>query len=470
MVVPVKPDFSAIQQQLRTHVGNDDVPGLVIAISRGEEILWQEGFGWADRERHVPASPSTPFYIASVTKAFTAAAILHLAEGGKLRIDQPVNRYLGVDKIHSPVWDASQATILRLLTHTSGLTTFSRWCGTATDPRCDVEREIERYGVLVWPPGEQFDYSNLGYGILGYVVAKESGETLDSYLQRTIFQPLQLRHCAIAPERLPERPSAQYDSETHTRSVAGVSGHEGASGLRCSAADLLSFGMFNLKEHLSADSPLLSRDIDDMHTAQPGTEGEYGMGWWIRQESGLPIIAAEGGTADAYALLELIPTKQIAVVIVANSYSQLVGGLKQQILSALLPELKLEEQPNRTQTEPPSPAPPALVGKWSGEMLTFKGPVKVMLDIAPDRGAQGQIADLPSETVKEVGIDASSFHGRLTGKKELADSPRPPFTIDLDLELHDGRLIGAATFGPMPGKGGDQLPHFIKLAKVPAKR
>jgi hypothetical protein len=207
-----------------------------------------------------------------------------------------------------------------------------------------------------------------------------------------------------------------------------------------------------------------------MHTAQPGTEGKYGMGWWIRQESGLSIIAAEGGSPDAYALLELIPAKRIAVVIVANSYSQIVGGLKHQVLSALFPEVKFAERPNGTQTEPPSPASPALVGKWSGEMLTFKGPVKLVLDIAPEGGAQEKMADQPGAAVTNVAFDATSFHGRLPGNGELADSPHPPFMIDLDLELHNDRLIGAATFGPMPGKGGDQLPHFITLAKVPAKR
>src|ERR1700693_4414144 len=75
-----KPDFSAIRGQLRARVGSDDVPGLAIAVSRGGEVLWKEGFGWADRERHVRATPTTPFYIASVTKSVTATAVLHLAE------------------------------------------------------------------------------------------------------------------------------------------------------------------------------------------------------------------------------------------------------------------------------------------------------------------------------------------------------------------------------------------------------
>jgi CubicO group peptidase (beta-lactamase class C family) len=461
----VKTEFSAIRRQLQAHVGNDDVPGLAVAVSRGGEILWEEGFGWADRERHVRATPSTPFYVASVTKSFTATAILHLAEAGKLQIDAPVNEYLGAHKIHSAVWDPSEATIRRLLTHTSGLTTFSRWCRTRTDPRCVIDAEIEGYGILVRLPGEQFDYSNLGYGILGYVVAKESGESFDSYLQHAIFKPLQMRNCAIATVGLEEEPAAQYNEKTHVRSTAMVSGHEGASGLHCSAADLLSFGMFNLKEDLLPDSPLVGRDIDDMHTAQPGTEGQYGMGWWISQESGLSIIAARGGTTDAYAVLELIPAKDIAIAIVANSFSQRVEGLKHAILSALFPGLQFDDRQGKTRTESALPSP-ALAGRWSGQMLTFKGPIKMELEILAGGGAQVHITGQPSTAVVDIALDAAHFYGRLPGNEKLADSPRAPFMIDLDLGLHDGRLIGAATFGPMPGKDGDQLPHFVQLTKV----
>ena len=412
------------------------------------------------------ATQSTPFYVASVTKAFTATAILHLAERGKLQIDQPVNKYLDGTKIHSPVWNASEATIRRLLTHTSGLTTFSRWCNTTTDLQCNIDREIERYGVLVWHPGEVFDYSNLGYGVLGEIVANVSGETFDSYLQSTIFRPLHMRNCALPPSKPATQAAAQYDEKTRRRSMARVSGHEGASGLRCSADDLLAFGMFQLKDHLSPDSPLGSRDIDEMHTAQPATRGHYGMGWWIRQESGLSIIAAEGGTTDAYALLELIPAKDIAIAIVANSYSQLVSGLGRQIISALLPGLTFDEQPTRPDMEKLLPPPHAFVGMWSGEMATYKGPVKVLLNIASTGGAQSQIADLPGSTVSDLSFDHTHFYGHFPGKGGLADSPDQPFVIELDLELHGNHLIGAATFGPPPGKDGDQLPHFINLAKT----
>src|ERR1700693_5214834 len=261
-----KLDFSAIRGQLRAHVGSDDVPGLAIAVSRGGEVLWEEDFGWADRERHVQAASTTPFYIASVTKSVTATAVLHLAERGRLQLDDPVNKYLGAAKVHSPVWNSSDATIRRVMRQTSGLTTFSRWCSSAAVPHCDIDSEIAGYGVLVWPPGEVFDYSNLSYGIMGDVVARVSGESFESYLRTAIFQPLNMQDCYLATRDAAKRTSVQYDQKTHARSRSRVSGHEGASGLHCSARDLLSFGMFNLKEHLGSGSPLSIRDIDDMHS------------------------------------------------------------------------------------------------------------------------------------------------------------------------------------------------------------
>jgi CubicO group peptidase (beta-lactamase class C family) len=460
-----KPDFSAIRAQLCAHVGRNYVPGLAIAVSRGGDVLWEEGFGWADRERHAQATPTTSFYVASVTKSVTATAVLHLAERGKLKLDDPVNKYLGTTKVHSPVWNSSDATIRRVMSQTSGLTTFSRWCINAADPHCDIDSEIERYGVLVWPPGEVFDYSNLSYGIMGDVVARVSAESLESYLRTAIFQPLNMQDCYLVPGDPAKSTSAQYDQKTHTRSASRVSGHEGASGLHCSARDLLSFGMFNLKEHLGSGSPLSIRDIDDMHSAQPGTGGQYGLGWWIRQESGIEIISAQGGTSDAYALLELIPANEIAIVVIANSCSQLVSGLERQIISVLLPGSSADKHTSESQPGAVSLAPVTLGGKWSGQILTYKAPINITLDIG-NGSAQGEVDHGPGSSVTNVSLDDRHFYGQLPGEPGLPDSPSRPFIIELDLALHDDKLIGAATFGPLPGEDGDQLPHFINLART----
>ena len=223
--------------------------------------------------------------------------------------------------------------------------------------------------------------------------------------------------------------------------------------------------MFNLKEHLGSGSPLSIRAIDEMHSAQPGTGGQYGLGWWIRQESGVEIISAQGGTSDAYALLELIPASKIAIVVIANSSSQLVSGLERQIISVLLPGSSADQPTTGSQPGRVSIGPVTLGGKWSGQILTYKASVNLTLDIG-NGSAHSQLDGRHGSTVTNVSLDDRHFYGQLPGECELPDSPGRPFIIELDLALHDDKLIGAATFGPLPGEDGDQLPHFINLTRT----
>jgi CubicO group peptidase (beta-lactamase class C family) len=176
-------------------------------------------------------------------KSITATAIMQLSERGKLDLEAPVNDYLGSARVHSPQWDTAEATVRRILSHTGGLTTFTRWCASQGS-ECDLEREIRDYAVVVWPPGELFDYSNLGFGILGEVIARVSGTDYGSYLRKNIFTPLGMEDFGFNTRR---PASGQYDEKTHARSPVKISGTPAASGLRCSAHDLALFGIFQLK-------------------------------------------------------------------------------------------------------------------------------------------------------------------------------------------------------------------------------
>jgi len=276
---PIEPRLSNLDHDIAAHA---DVPGLAVAVTRDGRIIYERGFGWADRERGLRATPNTPFALASVSKSITATAIMQLFERGRLNLDAPVNDYLGSAKVHSPHWNASESTVRRVMSHTGGLTTFTRWCGSDRST-CNLDREIRDYGILVWRPGELFDYSNLGFGILGDVVARVSGNEFDSYLKKNIFTPLGMEDCGLQTR---QPTSTQYDEKTHARSPMRLSGTPGASGLRCSAHDLALFGMFQLKEVKNSNSVLSSTNLDRMHRAQPGTRGQYGLGWWTRQKGG----------------------------------------------------------------------------------------------------------------------------------------------------------------------------------------
>jgi CubicO group peptidase (beta-lactamase class C family) len=457
------PEFAAIRQELLTHVGADDVPGLAVAVLRGDSILWEEAFGWADREKRDRATPTTPFFVASVTKAITATGVMHLAERGQLNLDASANTYLGPARLHSPQWKAADATVRRLLSHTSGLTTFSRWCAAATDPRCDIDGEIANYGVLVWPPGEVFDYSNLGYGVLGRILSRASGEDLGSYLRTEIFQRLGMRNCALSVAGTSVGAfAAQYDQNTYARSEPDASGHPGATGLHCSVHDLVLFGRLHLEMGLTPASPLSPSDIEAMHTAQPATRGQYGLGWWIREQSGIRVVSAQGGTTDAYALLELVPSRKIALAIVANSYSQRVANLEKDLLSKLLPE-STSNAP--TQTPPSKPNPGPLAGQWAGSIDTPRGSIKIALHIDPGGGAQVRINDGEVLIATSTSVRPSHVYGEVPGRRGLPDAPSAGYVIQLDLALRGDELVGAATFAPPAGGAGDQLPHFVHLIR-----
>src|SRR5262245_27413117 len=186
-----QPDWSQVRKIIQQRMVAESIPSISIAVVRNGKILWEEGFGWADRENRIPANEHTMYYTASITKTFTDTAIMLLQQRKQLELDRPVNDYLGKAKLSSPAWNPAEATVRRVMTHTAGLTTFS-----PVQP-LSMDELISRYGVLFWPPGEGFDYSNAGGIILTEVVARVSGQSYDSFLRNEIFWPLGMTHTSM---------------------------------------------------------------------------------------------------------------------------------------------------------------------------------------------------------------------------------------------------------------------------------
>lgn len=170
-----KPDFSKVESLIQRRVAAG-MPSVAIAVTHHGQIIWEYAAGMGDVEGKRIATVRTPYYLASVSKTITATALMELVAQGRIELDRPVNAYLPSAKLRSPMWDVSKATVRRVLNHTAGLSTYDRDC-VVDDRTCErsTSAAVRRYGVIVWPPGERFDYSNLGYGILGEVVAHTSG-------------------------------------------------------------------------------------------------------------------------------------------------------------------------------------------------------------------------------------------------------------------------------------------------------
>src|SRR5262249_45660428 len=113
------PDFSEARKRAREAIVEAAAPSIAVVVVRKGRIIWEEGFGWADRERRIPATEHTIYYTASVTKTFTTTALMMLHEQRRIEWDRPVNDYLGSAKLSSPGWDPAGATVRRVATHTA---------------------------------------------------------------------------------------------------------------------------------------------------------------------------------------------------------------------------------------------------------------------------------------------------------------------------------------------------------------
>lgn len=164
-------------------------PGLSIGVVLGNHLVWARGYGFADLEHKTPATPRTLYRIGSITKTFTAVSILQLRDAGKLQLDDPLQRHLSQVSIQSHSNSASAVTLRELLTHTSGLQ--REVPGTiVTDAIWPSDADLQRPLDQPFDPDIHWKYSNLGFALLGKVVAAESGEPWDKYVQDHILSPL----------------------------------------------------------------------------------------------------------------------------------------------------------------------------------------------------------------------------------------------------------------------------------------
>jgi CubicO group peptidase (beta-lactamase class C family) len=303
--------WSSVRDTIHALMTRANVPSISVAVARGHKIVWEEAFGWADRERMIAATPNTMYSLASISKPFTATGLMTLVERGTVDLDHPANDYLGVGKLTGLAGDATAATVRRVMSHTAGLPLhYQFYYSNQSYPVVSNDETIARYGILVNPPGEVYEYSNLGYGIIDQIISRTAGQGYADFMRTNVFLPLGLTHTSVGiasgletfiAQRydLKQRPIPFYDFD-----------HRGASAIFSSAHDLVRFGMFHLKDHLGDQKPILKDEtIDAMH--RPVAPASYGLGWIITDRDGLRTVAHTGGMPGVQTGLTIYPAEDL---------------------------------------------------------------------------------------------------------------------------------------------------------------
>src|SRR5262245_23072102 len=335
--------FDSVREFIKQQLTERRLPSIAVAVARDGQIIWEEAFGWADTEKRVPATPHTMYSLASISKPITATGLMILKERGRIELDRPINEFLGESKVAVRVGNPAEATVRRVANHTAGLPLHYQFFYEDESYRAPSRDEtIRRYGNCVTAPGERYQYSNLGYGILDHVITRVSGRSYADFMREEVFLPLGLTHTSVNIGSGLEKYQAIRYSGDGTPIPFYDFDHPGGSAVYASAHDLVRFGMFHLKTHLSDQKAILKDEtIDEMQraTVETGPNAGYGIGWATTEyPGGRRCVEHVGGMGGVAALLRLYPDEKIAIVVLGNALSTLPGQVMDQIVAVVTPE------------------------------------------------------------------------------------------------------------------------------------
>ena len=473
--------FSDVRSLIRAKLVELGGPSLAVAVAQHGDIRWEEGFGWADRAERRPADEHTPYSLASISKPITATGLMVLKERGKLDLDLPINQYLGEAKVKAWIGNADDATVRRVANHSSGLPLhYHFFYDDEPYPRPPMDETIRRYGHLIAVPGERYQYANLGYGLLDYVISRISGQTYSDYMRSEVFVPLgMIRTSVNIVPGLDAYAATRYSPNGSPIPFYDFD-HPGASAVFSSAHDLVRFGMFHLKAHLADQKAILSDDtIDEMRrpTSEVSAGHGYGVGWAIAEDTmGYRSISHGGGMGGVSTLLTLIPSEQIVVTVLSNASSPLPGMISQEILSVLLPEYArrraeheaVQIQKREAQWEPASgfQTPDELLGEWRGQVHTYNGELPFTLNFRASGDVHAKLGGQLWTLLNDVDFSAGWLRGRMVSDIGTEDANRRAYHLHLTLKRREDALNGAMTAISLPGKQmGNALSHWVEVKR-----
>lgn len=463
--------FDGVRASIGRFLDSTSAPSIAVAVAKNGRIIWEEALGWANRETMTPASVHTMYSLASISKPITATGLMVLAERGKVDLDRPANHYLGLGKLTGHAGDAAAATVRRVLSHTAGLPLHYQFFyrGTGYGPP-SMDETIARYGNLVFPPGAVYQYSNLGFGIIGHIIARVSGRSYPDFMRGEVFVPLGLTRTSVdIGPGLEAYAAERYDAAQRPIPFYTFD-HNGGSAVYSSAHDLIRFGMFYLKNRLPEQRRILADStIDRMH--RPVPPAAYGLGWAISEDdNGYRRAAHSGGMPGVATLLWLYPSENLAIVALSNSGSR-PEAIAAEIAGVLLPGYADSLRARRARAPAPAPTPftppPELVGEWRGVVRTWNDTLSLHLAIRADGESQVQLGRQLRVLLNETIYRDGRLVGRFAGRLATEDAARHHHAIQLDLRYVDGQLRGMASAQtPAEPVVYYSLASFAELKKV----
>lgn len=316
-----------------------DVPGASVMVVQNGKVLAAKSYGLADLERKIPSAPNVNYRLASVSKQFTAMAIMILADAGTLSVDDPITKFFP----EFPEY-GRRIKVRHLLNHTSGLIAYEDIIPPGTTlPVLDINvlRLLETQDHTYFPPGSEFRYSNTGFAFLALIVEKVSGQTYSAFLRDHIFTPLGMDGTLAYEQGISTVShrafgyTAQNDGSWSKTDQSLTSSVLGDGGIYSSINDLFKWG-----QALYTTKLVSKKMLEEAFTPGENTLHDnnlrYGFGWFISEYRGLRKIWHYGSSIGFSTRLERFPDKHFTVIVLANRNEAPLSNIPEKIADMFL--------------------------------------------------------------------------------------------------------------------------------------
>jgi CubicO group peptidase (beta-lactamase class C family) len=319
------------------------LPGIAVGVVADQELVWSSGFGFANVKEKLPMTPATKFRMASHSKVFTAIAIMQLREQGKLRLDDPVTKYLPWFTLKPAGEDDGPITIEQLLTHSSGLPREAGDHWSSNDfPTTEEVKQLMRDRQAAFPPATRWKYSNLAYTIAGMIVEAVSGQTWAAYLQANIFEPLGMGNSSVDREvpgltvgygrRMP-------DGTREVIPFIDARGMGPATGLTSNVEDMAKFVSAQFRRGPRGGNRILAtgslREMHRVRSLENNWTTGTGIGFGINRFRDKVYVGHGGGYLGNTTMTSIQLDSKVGVIVLTNTNDSDPGAIARQLMNTV---------------------------------------------------------------------------------------------------------------------------------------
>ena len=339
-------DFSRLEQVALDELKETNTPGAAVVVVSGDRLVFAKGFGIANIETGTPVTPDTLFRVGSVTKMFTAAVLVTLAEGGQINLREPIGKY--VRGLNAKL---SLVTAHQLLSHTAGMTDESPPdYGSHDDSALAGYVRSLKEDHFFTDPGRVFSYSNPGFDVAGLLIEELGGRPYADVMSERLFKPLGMSSSTFRPTVAMTYPLSQGHSSAKGKPAVIRPFGDNVAGwpdgfMFSSVNDLARFavafvngGRIDGKQVLTpAVIAKLSTPYTDLHSRFGFDNGKYGYGLFVHDYRGASLVWHAGLMPGFGALLQMVPAHRFAVIVLANRSGSLLNKTAEKAMELVLP-------------------------------------------------------------------------------------------------------------------------------------